>query len=161
MAAPAADLVGRTLTLTREVAAPRDLVWRVWTEPAHLTKWFAPHPFTIPVCHLDVRTGGSMNFDMQAPDGAVHHCLGTYDEVRRPEKLVFTAGVPGPDGSLLFNNRNTVTFHEKGGKTTVKVHIEVIQAVAAAAPFIAGMEIGWNMTLNQCLAYAERQKKPA
>ena len=63
-AALAADVV-----LTRTFHAPRALVWRVWTDPNHLAKWWGPHRFSNPRVEMDLRPGGALRVDMQGPDG--------------------------------------------------------------------------------------------
>ncbi len=77
------------LVLVRELAAPRAVIWRCWTEPEHLMQWFVPKPHKVTACHLDVRVGGACNttFDV---DGAVMENKGVYLEVVPGEKLVFT-----------------------------------------------------------------------
>ena len=79
------------LVLVRELAAPRALIWRCWTEAEHLKQWFVPRPHRVVDCLLDVRVGGACNttFDV---DGAVMENNGVYLEVIPNEKLVFTDG---------------------------------------------------------------------
>src|ERR1700756_4323405 len=61
----------RELTITRIFDAPRELVFRAWTEPAHLARWWGPRGYTLPSCQLDLRPGGAYSFEMHAPDGAI------------------------------------------------------------------------------------------
>jgi uncharacterized protein YndB with AHSA1/START domain len=55
------------LVLTRLFDAPRELVWKVWTDPKHVARWWRPHGFTNPVCELDVRPGGALRIHMRRP----------------------------------------------------------------------------------------------
>ena len=77
------------LVLTRELNAPRALLWDCWTKPEHLVNWFVPKPHRVTACTLDVRPGGACNttFDV---DGMVMENTGVYLEVVPQEKLVFT-----------------------------------------------------------------------
>src|SRR4051794_38475868 len=78
------------LTLTRVFDAPRDLVWKAWTDPKQMAKWWGPHMFTNPVCEMDVKQGGAIRIHMQGPEGPAMPMGGTFLEVVPPEKLVFS-----------------------------------------------------------------------
>jgi len=72
----------RTVTLTRMLDAPRDLVWRAWTDPKHLAHWFGPKGFTSSVPELDVRVGGSLRIVMHGPDGNDYPMKGVFSDVK-------------------------------------------------------------------------------
>jgi uncharacterized protein YndB with AHSA1/START domain len=78
------------LVLTRLIHAPRRALWRAWTEPALMQRWFAPRPWTTPVVRTDVRPGGSNYIVMRGPDGSEQESHGVYLEVVPDEKLVVT-----------------------------------------------------------------------
>ena len=59
----------RDVSITRIIDAPRELVFRMWTDPAHMARWWGPHDFTNPVCELDVRVGGAIRIHMRGPNG--------------------------------------------------------------------------------------------
>ena len=92
-----------TLHLERRLRAPRALVFRAWTEPAHLRRWSAPHGFDIPECDGELRPGGSWHSTLVSPAGERMRLRGTYREITPPERLVFTHawldadGQPGPE----------------------------------------------------------------
>jgi uncharacterized protein YndB with AHSA1/START domain len=160
--------VGMELAFTRVFDAPRELVFKVWTDPKHVAQWWGPHGFTNPRCELDVRPGGAMRIDMRGPDGRLHLITGTYQEVVAPERIVFTERIEFTGSALdeagnpLFELLNTVTFTERGGKTTLTVHTRVVQANAQAAQFVQGMEAGWIQTLERletCVAQAAQGQK--
>ena len=77
------------LVLTRVFDAPRDLVWKVWTDPAHIQQWWGPKGFTNPRCEWNARSKGSIRIDMRGPDGAIYPMSGTFQELVEPERIVF------------------------------------------------------------------------
>lgn len=85
--APAAD---RELVLTRIIDAPREKLFRAWTEPELAKQWFAPRPYTTPVVEMDVRPGGANLIVMRGPDGTEFPNRGVYLEVVKNERLVIT-----------------------------------------------------------------------
>jgi uncharacterized protein YndB with AHSA1/START domain len=80
----------RSLTLSLTLEAPRQNVWRCWTEPALLTQWFTPKPWTTTSAEVDVRQGGANRFVMRSPEGEETPLRGVYLEVVAGERLVFT-----------------------------------------------------------------------
>jgi uncharacterized protein YndB with AHSA1/START domain len=90
---------------------------------------------------------------MRGPDGTVYPMTGVYQEVVRPERLVFTSGALDADGNPLFEVLTTVTFTEESGKTKQILKARVIKRTAQAAPYLAGMEAGWTQSLERLAAY--------
>src|ERR1700735_1778713 len=80
------------IVITRVFNAPRALVYRAWTNPVHLARWWGPRGFTNPRCEIDVRAGGIMRIDMRAPNGTVYPMAGIFLELKEPEQIVFTSG---------------------------------------------------------------------
>ena len=143
----------REVTLTRTFDAPRELVFRMWTDPVHIAKWWGPHGFTNPVCELDVRPGGALLIHMQGPDGVVYPMKGVFQEVVVPERLVFTDSALEDDaGCAGLEGITTVTFTEHDGKTTITVEAVIFNATPAAAAALAGMEEGWSQSLERLAA---------
>ena len=114
----------RALTLIRVLDAPRALVFKAFTDPVHLARWWGPHGFTTPVCEFDARPDGALRIHMRGPDGSVHVALGTVREIVAPERLVFAIRLEEADGSVRFENLTTVTFadHARGTELTLQVH---------------------------------------
>src|SRR6266581_3309178 len=139
----------RELTLTRVLDAPRELVFRMWTDPQHVAKWWGPMGFTNPVCEMDVRPGGALRIAMRAPDGTDYPMIGTYREVVAPERLVFTNSAVDGEGNPLLDGVTVVTFAERGGKTELTVQTHAIALVPSAAPMLEGMDAGWRQTLDR------------
>lgn len=137
------------VTLSRTFAAPRSLVWKAWTDANLLARWWGPDGFPNPVCEVDVRVGGTMRIDMQAPDGTVHRLTGTFDEVAEPECLVFRAIAVDDKSVALMESLTTVTFHDLGDKTKVIVHASAAPRQPIAADMLKGMDMGWAQSLER------------
>jgi uncharacterized protein YndB with AHSA1/START domain len=137
------------VTLTRIFDAPRALVWKAWTDPAMLARWWGPHGFTNPVCEADVRVGGKILIHMRAPDGTVHPMTGTFDEVAEPECLVFRAVPVDKSGTALLESLTTVTLHDLGGRTKVIVHASAAPLQPIAEGMLKGMQAGWTQSLER------------
>ena len=139
----------REVTTTRTLDAPRDLVWRAWTEPEQMAQWWGPHHFTNPVCEMDVRAGGKLMIHMKAPDGTVYPMTGTFTEVRKPERLVFKAFAEGLDGTKYLESVTEVTFEDEGGRTKLTVKANARGLHPMAPQMLAGMDAGWSQSLER------------
>ena len=138
----------KTLTLTRILNAPREVVFKAWTRPEHVAKWFAPEGFTIPECTMDVRVGGEIRTTMEGL-GMRIPSKGVFRELAPPDRLSFTSSAfEDENGIPQLETMNTVTLVERNGKTEMTVHVVVLKATEAVNPALAGMEVGWNQTLN-------------
>ena len=146
----------RTVTITRLLDAPRDLVFRLWTDPAHMAQWWGPRGFTNPVCELDVRVGGWIHIDMRAPDGTVYPMTGTFREITPPRRLVFEVVAEDHDGNVHLRSLTTVTFAEEGNKTRLTVHADAVGLSPLAPQMLAGMEAGWTQSLEKLGELAAR-----
>ena len=141
------------VSVTRAYDAPRKLVFDAWTRPEHLERWFAPRPFTIAHCEIDLRPGGRFRYAMRAPDGAEHWVTSTYDAVVTNERLAMTTRFDDlPD--LAFEQ--TVTFVDQGGKTVVTFAMVFPEAtrltpdqLALLSPRANGATMGATMALAQ------------
>jgi len=145
-------LAGKTpteLELTRIFDAPRELVFKAWTDSARLKQWWGPRNFTNPVCEIDVRPGGAIRIDMRAPDGVVYPMTGVFQEVVEPERIVFLSGALNKNGEPMFDVSNRITFTEEGGKTRLTLRATVSNITPEAAPHLAGMNQGWNQSLDR------------
>jgi uncharacterized protein YndB with AHSA1/START domain len=143
------------LVLTRVFDAPRELVFKAWTDPKHLAQWFGPHGFTNPVCEVDLRPGGIWRHVMRGPDGSDYPMMSVFQEVLPPERLVFTSYVPDRE-KPLFEILNTVTFTAEGSKTKVSLRANVLKSTPEAAPMLAGMEAGWTQSFERLAKFVEK-----
>src|SRR5574341_357191 len=91
----------RTLVITRIFDAPRELVWKAWTESEHLMRWWGPKHFTAPVWRLDLRVGGSYLYCMRSPEGQDYCGTGIFQEIVPPERLVYTDSFADEQGRVV------------------------------------------------------------
>jgi uncharacterized protein YndB with AHSA1/START domain len=146
---PAALPMERELVITRVLDAPRDLVFRAWTDPIHMARWWGPKHFTNRVEQMDVRPGGAWRIVMCAPDGAEHPAQGVYREIVPPGRLVFTNDAVDKDGNVIIGGFTTVTFDDQDGKTKLTLETRGLAMVAYAAQYLKGMEMGWTQSLER------------
>jgi uncharacterized protein YndB with AHSA1/START domain len=137
------------VTVTRVFDAPRDLVFRMWTDPTHLARWWGPRDYTTPVCELDARVSGAIFMRMRAPDGRVVLMHGTFREIAEGERLVLSAVVTAPNGEAMFEGLVTATFEDNGDGTKLTVREQAVGLVPAAVPILAGMENSWTESLRR------------
>jgi uncharacterized protein YndB with AHSA1/START domain len=143
----------KDLRFTRVLKAPRKKVFEVFTKPEHLVNWWAPKPFTMPLCEVDLRPGGFWNYKFHSPEGVEHDCQAVYREVDPPRKLVMESSVPGPQGKPFFVIRQTVTLEEKGEETGLVLEMKVLQANPGSEPYLEGAKQGFGMTLSNLESY--------
>jgi uncharacterized protein YndB with AHSA1/START domain len=133
------------LLMSRIVAAPRELVWKAWTDPVQLAKWWGPRGFTNPRCELDLRVGGAIHVDMRGPDGTVYPMVGRFLEIVPPERLVFTAFPLDAHGKPVFEGTNAVEFREEGPITRIELRATVEKIHdPIALRYLGGREQGWS-----------------
>ena len=147
--------VGYEVTLTRAIAAPRELVFAAWIDEEHVKHWWGPAGFDNPVCKVDARVGGKMDIHMRGPDGTVYPMTATFTEIVPPEKIVFTSGALDENGGVLFEILHTVTFADAAGMTRLRLTARVLKARSEGAHHIGGMEEGWSGSLDKLVTYME------
>jgi uncharacterized protein YndB with AHSA1/START domain len=146
--------IPRELTITRVFDAPRELVWRAWTDPAHVARWWGPEGFTNPVCELDVRPGGAILIHMTGPDGVVYPTRGVFREIVEPERLVLTTtAFEDEAGKPRLEVLHTVTFAEHNGKTLLTLLAVVVKSSPEVEAALDGMEEGWSQSLDRLAAH--------
>jgi uncharacterized protein YndB with AHSA1/START domain len=147
------------LVMTRVFDAPRELVFKVWTETQHVAQWWGPKGFTNPVCEMDVRVGGAIRIHMRGPDGVVYPMTGVFKEIVAPERLVFVSSAIDDKGNSMFDILSTVIFAEQRGKTALTLQLRVIKSTAAAPQYLKGMEMGWTMSLDRLGEHLAKTQK--
>ncbi len=163
-----ATLQAKPFVIAREFAAPRELVWRVWTEPAHFSQWFGPKGFQkMELAKFDLRPGGMIHYSMPTPAGTTMWGRALYREVVPPTKLIWINSFSDKDAGITphpfskdpwpLQMLTVVTFAENAGKTTVTVNWTPFDATAAEIEtFEKGresMKMGWGGTFEQLADY--------
>ncbi len=143
----------RELVLSRLVDASRDKLYRAWTDPELLKRWFAPLPYTTILAKLDVRVGGAMMVVMCSPDGQELPSPGVYLEVVENRRLVFTdayteAWVPSPKPFMTV----ILTFEDEGDKTRYLARVRHWTVEDREAHEAMGFHQGWGQCADQLAA---------
>lgn len=141
---------GRDLILTRMIDAPREKVFRAWTEPELLKQWFAPSPWTTPKVETDVRVGGSSLIVMRSPDGKEFPNRGVYLEVVKNQRLVFTDAFGKawePSGKPFMTV--ILTFEDLDGKTKYTARVRHWTLADREAHEKMGFHAGWPICAEQ------------
>ncbi len=105
---------GREMIISRTFDAPRELVFEAWTDANHLVHWWGPNGFTLTTKSAEIKPGGEWKFIMHGPDGKDYPNRIVFQEIVRPERLVY-AHSGEEDHEVHFNT--TVTFEAKGERT--------------------------------------------
>jgi uncharacterized protein YndB with AHSA1/START domain len=152
--------------ITRVFDAPRDLVWKAFTERERLIRWWGPKGFTMQAAKLDLRPGGVFHYSMRSPDGRDMWGKFVYREIVAPERLVFINSFSDAEGNLTRHPMsptwplevlNTVTLSEHDRKTTLSLRgIPINATEEERKTFEAGhqsMQQGFKGTLDQLAEY--------
>jgi uncharacterized protein YndB with AHSA1/START domain len=110
----------REIKITRFFDAPRELVFRAWSDPAQLCKWWGPRGFTIATKSMDVRTGGAWVFDMRGPDGTIYPNRIVYTEIVPERKVAYEHTGEGETADAIFTAE--ISFEDEGRGTRVTMH---------------------------------------
>lgn len=157
MAAKSKGKSSEGLVITRVFDAPRELVWKAWTEPERFKRWWGPKEFTAPSCKIDFRVGGIYLACMRSPDGTDYWSTGVYREIVPMKRIVYTDSfadekgnvVPashyGMEGDFPLEMLVTVTFEEQGSKT--KMTLRHVGLPAGEHSDMAGA--GWNGSFDK------------
>jgi uncharacterized protein YndB with AHSA1/START domain len=154
VATSAAELAERELVITRVLNAPRKLVFKAWTDPAHLVRWYGPQGFQLTSCEMDLRPGGAFRFSMRSPEGKDYPHSGVYREVVEPEKLVFSFAWEDETGRRGHETLVTLTLAEQGDKTQLTMRQAVFESVESRDSH----EGGWSSALERLAAYVANER---
>jgi uncharacterized protein YndB with AHSA1/START domain len=147
----------RDLILHRVIDAPRDKVFKAWTDPELLKQWFAPKPYTTPSAELDVRAGGANFIVMRSPEGQDMPNRGVYLDVVKNERLVFTdaytkAWEPAEKPFMTVE----LTFKDVGGKTDYTARVKHHTVADRETHEKMGFHEGWAQCTEQLAALVEK-----
>ena len=143
--------------ITRIFNAPRELVWKAWTDPQHFKRWWGPKDFTCPFCEMDVRVGGKYLNCMRSPEGKEYWGTGVFREIVPMERLVFTDSFADENGNVVPGTHYgmspdfplemvvIVTLEDQGGKT--KMTLEHIGILSGADK--EGTQQGWSESFDK------------
>jgi uncharacterized protein YndB with AHSA1/START domain len=151
------DTKDQELFITRIFDAPRESVWRAWTEPDIMKRWWGPKGYTSPYCKIDLCIGGKFLYCMRSPEGKDYWSTGIYREITPQERIVFSISFADEKGNVVPATQYgmsadfplemlvTVTFEEIGGKTKLTLSHVGIPAGADRD----GANVGWNQSLDK------------
>jgi uncharacterized protein YndB with AHSA1/START domain len=162
----AEDCTGREFVITRELNAPRELVWKAWTECERLMQWFGPKGFTMPIAKMDFRLGGSFHYCLRSVDGKTMWGKFVYREIVAPERIVLVNSFSDEKGGLTRHPMSptwppemlsTTAFTELEGRTTITIKWSPLNPTESERKTFdsahAGMQQGWTGTLDQLADY--------
>lgn len=146
----------KEIVITRLFDAPRTLVFKVWTDPQHIAKWWGPEGYSSTDCKVDLRVGGNFSLQLHGKGGDIHPCAGTFREIVEPERIVYEAvqaegagcGAGLPPRSVV-----TVTFEDQQGKTLLTIHTRLASILDRDAALESGFGIGWESCLGRLADY--------
>lgn len=142
------------LVLERTLDVPPELIWTAWTTPEHLRQWFAPKPWTIADCEIDLRPGGMIRFVLRSPEGQDFPNVGCYLDIVPNERLIWTdALLPGyrPSENPFFTAILTMEPHGSGTRyTAIAVHRD---EAGRKQHEEMGFHEGWGTVAGQMVDY--------
>jgi uncharacterized protein YndB with AHSA1/START domain len=167
-----AAMLSRPFIISREFDAPRDLMWRVWTEREHFAQWFGPKGGTVAIAKMNFVPGGMLHYSIRTPDGKEMWGKAVYREIAPPGKIVWVNSFSDKDEGTTRHPLTTdlwplqllteVTFSERNGKTIVTVKWLPLDASAEERKVFDShrdsMNQGWGGTLDQLTAHLAKTK---
>ncbi|GAC1353921.1 MAG: hypothetical protein NVSMB38_30800 [Ktedonobacteraceae bacterium] len=146
------------LVMERHFTAPRQLMFQVFTRAEHLKRWWAPQPYTIPVCTIDLRPGGIWHYCMRSPENQDQWARCVYREIVPPEKLVYTTTFADEHANPIEGipeHLTTVLFTQEAGKTKVTARVQFSSAEALKVAVVLGMPQGMSITWGYLIEYVQ------
>ena len=149
------------LTITRIFDAPREMVWKAWTDPQLFMRWWGPRGFISPVCKIDLRVGGKYLYCARGSDGKEFWTTGIYREIAPPSLLVMTNSFADEKGDVVPSINYgmsagiplemvvTVRLQEIENKTKTKLILTHSGISKMSAAERSDTELGWNQSLEK------------
>ncbi len=162
----AATDTGQELLISRTLHAPRDLVWKEWTEPERVKRWWGPKDFTAPVVQIDFREGGKYLYCMRSPEGRDYWSTGVFREIVPPERIVLTDSFADEQGNVVpathygmsadfpLESLVTITFEDHWTQTGITLRYSGIPS----GEDLDNAREGWNQTLDKLEDDLQEQK---
>jgi uncharacterized protein YndB with AHSA1/START domain len=142
------------VVIEREFDAPRELVWKVWTEPKHVEQWWGPRGYETRVTDVDMRVGGKWNYVMIGPDGTQYPANGVFSEIVPPEKIVTTHEFGDkfdeimPHADLPMGFVTTAIFDDLGDRTRLTLRMAHASPEDRKKHENLGVVAGWNSSFE-------------
>lgn len=146
----------KTITIDRTFNLPLTTVWKAWSEPENLKKWFSPEGYTAPDSNIDFKVGGKFLNSMKAPNGKITWSTGTYNEIIPGKKIAYSDSFADVQGNIVSASYYgmpgdwdlalsvTVEFEEVDGKTNMKLQHSGLPVEAAE-----DCKKGWQMCFDK------------
>jgi uncharacterized protein YndB with AHSA1/START domain len=160
----------KEFVISQTFDAPRDVVWKAWTERERLTQWFGPKGFTMSTAKLDFRPGGTLHYCLRSAEGKEMWGKFVYREIVAPERIVWVNSFSNEQGDLTRHPMSpswpsemltTTTFAEEKGRTTVTVRWVPINPTEDERKTFEGardgMRQGWTGTFEQLADYLAKR----
>jgi uncharacterized protein YndB with AHSA1/START domain len=155
----------KELNIVREINAPTEQVFKAWTDPEILKKWWGPNGVTNSVRELDLKPNGLIDIVMLAGselgdlEGSEWPMTGIFQEITPPTKLVYTSSAI-IDGQPILDTLNTLILEDHEGKTKMTFNVKVTRTTPQAEGPLAGMEMGWNQSIDKLIKHLQKNNGP-
>ncbi len=156
----------KPFVISKTFDAPREHVWKAWTERGRLMQWFGPKGFKMPAAKLDFRPGGSFHYCLETPEGKEMWGKFVYREIAAPERIILVNSFSDEDGGITrhpfaatwpLELLSTTTLTDEGGKTKVTIQWAPLNPTDEERKTFDsahdGMNQGWNGTFDQLAEY--------
>lgn len=146
----------KALVITRTFDAPKQLVWKAFTEPEYVKKWWGPENYTAPICQIDLRVGGGYFYCMRSPEGKDFYSKGIYRDIVSQQRLVMTDSFADEKGNIVpasyyqmpgdwpMELEVKISFKEEAGKTKM-----TLEHIGLPAEIFDMCEEGWNQSFDK------------
>jgi uncharacterized protein YndB with AHSA1/START domain len=149
-----------TLIIKRMLNAPQELAFKAWTSPEHIQRWMQPEPgMVVPWASMDLRVGGKFRIQMKNPDGEFFTAVGVFQEVKAPERLVYTWDWEKDGSGEEFGEVEgkptliTVEFHKRGERT----EMVLMHSRFASVESRDNHARGWSRILDSLARFVENK----
>jgi len=156
------------LIITRVFDAPRERVWKAWTDSEMLKRWWGPKGFSSPVAKFDLKVGGKYLNCMRSPEGKDYWSTGVYRKIMEPEQLIMTDSFADQEGNVVpathyglgadfpLEMQISVMFEEQTGRT--KLTLKHSGTAGVNEKDLSDMEQGWNQSFDKLAELLTKEK---